>query len=76
MPPTAIPTATQIPVPAHGNGLSECPRDGASVNCGSPDYAIVCAPGGWFLDYGQDFTNPRGWPVYYVDSPLKGSGAC
>jgi len=74
VPPT--PTKTAIPIPSHGNGLSECPRDGAAVNCGPAPYAIVCKPGAWFLDYGNNFTNPLGWPVYYVNSPLEGSGAC
>lgn len=75
VPPTPVPT--QIPIPPHGSGLSECPRtDSGAVNCGLSPFAIVCAPTGWFLDYGGNFSNPRGWRVAYADSAVGAGGVC
>lgn len=74
---TPAPTPTLVPVPPHGSGLGECPRTGSgAVNCGLAPYPVVCAPAGWFLDYGADFANPRGWPVSYVGSALEAGSAC
>lgn len=78
-PPTATPAATPtlVPIPPHGSGLGECPRTSSgAVNCGLAPYPVVCAPTGWFLDYGADFANPRGWPVSYAGSALEAGGAC
>jgi hypothetical protein len=75
VPPTPVPT--QVPIPPHGSGLSECPRsDSGAVNCGLGPFAIVCAPTGWFLDYGGNFSNPRGWRVAYADSAVGAGGVC
>lgn len=75
--PTPTPVPTLVPIPPHGSGLGECPRsDSGAINCGPGPYPVVCAPTGWFLDFGGNFSNPRGWPVYYATAPLSASGMC
>ncbi|MGK2966472.1 MAG: helix-turn-helix domain-containing protein [Tepidiformaceae bacterium] len=69
---TPIPTATQIPIPPHGSGYSEC-----TTHCGLPPYYVYCPPtSSWFVDFGKDFTNPRGWPLFQVESLAAAPNVC
>jgi cytoskeleton protein RodZ len=55
VPPTPTPTEPPPPPGGHGTAFSECPTtDNGQPQCGSP-IKVVCPPGTWFVDYGNDF---------------------
>lgn len=81
VPPTPTPTEPPPPPGGHGTAFSECPTtDNGQPQCGSP-MKVVCPPGTWFVDYGNDFpveSSGYRWAVVGTNSEAltTGSNGC